>query len=168
MAITRYVVAHPRLAERDFESMVGYITEELPNFMDRDISTASAVASIAPRATPNTTEATAPVTKDELAYCFAQLLGQMSAMTVRMPRRQTTGRGTPNSGGRGGGAQTQQGTGRPTGQPQRNTTQYCFMHGTNRSHNGQQCRVMALPSGFTDNQRNATAPAWIDGRQGAI
>ena len=92
-------------------------------------------------------------------------------MTVRMPRRgqNTNGRGNmATNGGRGGGSTNTTTTNKQSGAKTRGTTQYCFVHGTNRSHNGQQCRLMALPSGFTDNQRNATAAAWIDGRQGAI
>ena len=168
MAITRYVVAHPKLAERTYDTMVAYITEELPNFMEADqLSTASAITT----AVTKTETATTPITKDELAYCFAQLLGQLGAMTVRMPRRgqNTNGRGNmATNGGRGGGSTNTTTTNKQSGAKTRGTTQYCFVHGTNRSHNGQQCRLMALPSGFTDNQRNATAAAWIDGRQGAI
>lgn len=33
-AITRYVVANPRLADRSFEDMTTYITAEIPNFTD--------------------------------------------------------------------------------------------------------------------------------------
>jgi hypothetical protein len=72
-AITRYVVAHPRLAERSFDDMVAYITEELPNFMDDEPSaTASAIATTATLPIPGM-KSTAPVTRDELEYCFAQL-----------------------------------------------------------------------------------------------
>jgi hypothetical protein len=73
-AITRYVVAHPRLAERSFDDMVAYITEELPNFMD-DVpsATASAIATTPTLPIPGM-KSTAPVTRDELEYCFAQLL----------------------------------------------------------------------------------------------
>jgi hypothetical protein len=87
----------------------------------------------------------------------------MGAMTVRLPKR---GQGNGKMGN--GGTQLPNQTNTTTTPHQRRTAHYCFVHGTNRSHTGPQCRVMALPSGFTEKQRKATAPGWIDGRQGAI
>ena len=171
-AITRYVVANPRLADRSFEDMSNYITAEIPNFTDTvtrrsasavEIALNTATASAMATTTSAPVKVATPITRDELEYCFAQLLGQMGAMTVRLPKRR---QGNAKMGN--GGTQLPNQTNTATPPHQRRTSQYCFVHGTNRSHAGTQCRVMALPSGFTEKQRKATAPGWIDGRQGAI
>ncbi len=54
---------------------------------------------------------------------------------------------------------------RATGAPARAT--YCFLHGLAKKHDGVNCRGMGTGSGYIDLQRRATAPAWIDGKQGA-
>jgi hypothetical protein len=48
-----------------------------------------------------------------------------------------------------------------------NNTYYCFAHGTNRTHSGVHCDLMARDKRYTLMMQQATGPCTIDGFQGA-
>jgi hypothetical protein len=157
--INRYVIENPKLMDRSFQEMVNYVNVQLPNFIGQDTMTAHATRSISGRALspiPGPPKDPEPVTRDELAQCFAQLCGHMAALNIRIPRGKRTGH-----------QQVQGTTTSNTSTRVPVPMMYCFIHGTNKTHVGINCRVMAAPSSFTDKQRKATRPGVIDGRQGA-
>ena len=149
--VERYVIDVPRIADRTYDELVERIRITLPNFIMPHMSTAHATT-LKPALTA---KQLSPVTRDELAQCFAQLTGQLAELSVRIPTnlKQTMITGGPGTA-----------TPRTT---RTTTTTYCFLHGKDRKHNGMQCRGMGPTSGYTELQRKATAPAYIDGKQGA-
>jgi len=66
------------------------------------------------------------------------------------------GRGGGRAGGGRGGA-----AGRGAGAPQ--SKYFCFEHGTNRTHNGKECKVMINDSTYTQAMKDAASPCTIDG-----
>jgi hypothetical protein len=72
------------------------------------------------------------------------------------------GRGDGRGPGRGGTA----GRGRGTGTPVPGPPNYCFKHGTQRSHTGNDCYVMKRDPSYTQQMKDATAPCTIDGYEG--
>ena len=157
--INRYVVENPKLMDRSFHDMVTYINVQLPNFIGQDSAmSAHATRTISGQPLtpiPGPPKDPEPITRDELAQCFAQLCGHMAALTIRMPKGKRGGQQVP-------GTTSPQATAKV-----QSTMMYCFLHGTNKTHAGTNCRGMASPSSFTDKQRKATRPGFIDGRQGA-
>ena len=154
--INRYITEVPKIAERNYEDMVERIRVTLPNFITTSMVKAHASSIHPPPIKPPlTAKQLSPVTRDELAQCFAQLTGQLAELTVRIPTNLKPSMITVPTGTT---------TNRRT---KSNVNYYCFLHGKDRKHNGMQCRGMGPTSGFTDAQRKATEPAFIDGKQGA-
>jgi len=85
-----------------------------------------------------------------------QLTGQLAELSICIPTNLTPSMITVPTG-----------TTTTTGQPRTTTKCYCFLHGTDRKHNGTQCRGMGPTSGYTDAQRKAKGPGLIDGKHGA-
>jgi hypothetical protein len=150
--VSRYIIEVPKIAERTYDDLVERVRVTLPNFL-----TAPTTSIYATTLKPTlTAKQLAPVTRDELAQCFAQLTGQLAELSVRIPTNLKPSMITVPTGT----ATHQRGT-------RNGASCYCFLHGKDRKHNGNQCRGMGPTSGYTDAQRKATGPAYIDGKQGA-
>ena len=163
-AIERYVVQSPKLSDRAFEDMTNYVTNELPNFIGQEpTATANAVIHAAPNV-PAPKIDDAPVTRDELQQVLAALTDQLHSIHVRLPRQGSRKPAYSLPHHMSPAPNPPRAT-RATGAPTRAT--YCFLHGFAKRHDGVNCRGMGTGSGYTDLQRRATAPAWIDGKQGA-
>jgi hypothetical protein len=132
----RYVAENPRLADRTFDAAVVKITAELPNYITLSSSTSASAVS-----TAGPKESSSEI--KELIAPLTSVLLLAKTTPGRNPKTSTQTPGATKVG------------------------KYCFFHGTNYSHTGQECKVMLDPTaGYTAPQKNATAPAIIDGEQG--
>ena len=87
----------------------------------------------------------------------------MVAMMTRMERMEKK---LGKEAGKRGNTTALPGATPPTGQTPKPWTKYCFVHGTNPTHEGTMCRVMIADPTFSVNHKNATGPALIEGKQG--
>jgi hypothetical protein len=166
-AIERYVIKWPRLADRTYEEMAQYVVVELPNFIGQEptaIARANAATvHIATTANTPMKEDQLPVTRDELNQILAALTDQLHSIHLRLPRPGSKKPAYSLPHHMSPAPNPPKAT-KATGAPKRET--YCFLHGWAKRHDGVNCRAMGPGSGYTDLQRRATTPAWIDGKQG--
>ena len=147
-AIDLYRQANPLLQQQNIAQLAQFVEEQLPNMTTAQLGYASHVREAI----------TTPLASE---FCYSALAVQLSGIEAALAALKSSasaGRGQRGDRGRGG----RHGRNQPGGRG-RTGHLYCYLHGTNDTHAGRDCRGMARNGMFTDAQIAATSSTQVPG-----